>query len=146
MVVLRKIRTVLREPARHRRLHVKAILLVAVFRAVLELFSFRRAAGLMEKLAVRQPRLEGDYLPEELARAVRLASNNMLRERPCLPQALALHLLYRRRGIESRLRIGVKKKDDGQIEAHAWVQRDAYVVIGALPNLHEYTVLPDLQI
>ncbi len=144
--MLRKVRTVLTAPARQRRLLLKSVVLIAIFRVALDGFSFRHAARLMERWAQREGPPPDDFSPEELAHAIRLASGSMLRDRPCLPQALALHLLYRRRGIESRLRIGVKKTETGKLEAHAWVQRDALVVIGALPNLHEYTVLPDIDL
>lgn len=145
-MVLRKVRTVLTAPAPERRLLMKAIVLIAAFRVALDAFSFRHAVRLMERFANDRVRRPDDHSPEDLARAIRLASGSMLRDRPCLPQALALHLLYRRRGIESRLRIGVKKDEAGKLQAHAWVQRDRLVVIGALPNLHEYTVLPDVGI
>lgn len=125
---------------------LKAVALIAVFRIALDGFSFRHAARLMERWARYDGSPPDDFSPEEIAHAIRLASGGMLRDRPCLPQALALHLLYRRRGIDSRLRIGVKKDAAGKLEAHAWVQRDALVVIGALPNLHEYSVMPDIVI
>ncbi|MFW5972913.1 MAG: lasso peptide biosynthesis B2 protein [Bacteroidota bacterium] len=125
---------------------IKAIVLIALFRITLDAFSFRHATRLLRRLLERHPPVPDDYSPQELARAIRLASGNMLRDRPCLPQAMALYLLYQRRNIESRLRIGVKKTPDGKITAHAWVQHGPYVVIGALPDLHEYAVLPDLQI
>lgn len=143
-MILRKIRTVLTAPADERRLLLKAIALIALFRSTLELFSFRHAVRLMDRMARRKSAPRDAATPEDLARAIRLASGSMLRDRPCLPQALALHLLYRRRGIESRLRIGVKKDEHGKLVAHAWVQREDLVVIGALPDLHEYTVLPDI--
>ena len=40
----------------------------------------------------------------------------------CLPRSLALHWMLRRRGIESTLRIGVRKRGD-HLEAHAWVEQ-----------------------
>jgi len=39
----------------------------------------------------------------------------------CLPRALAAHAMLRRRGIASRLCLGVARKD-GAVTAHAWVE------------------------
>jgi transglutaminase-like putative cysteine protease len=39
----------------------------------------------------------------------------------CLPRALAAHAMLRRRGIASRLCLGVARKD-GALAAHAWVE------------------------
>jgi hypothetical protein len=66
----------------------------------------------------------------------------------CLPRALAAHAMLRRRGIASRLCLGVAR-DGGELTAHAWVeigndkivggsQADAFTRLaefgGALPN------------
>src|SRR5512135_610321 len=39
----------------------------------------------------------------------------------CLPRALAAHAMLRRRGIASRLCLGVAR-DRGELAAHAWVE------------------------
>jgi Transglutaminase-like superfamily len=41
----------------------------------------------------------------------------------CLPRALAVHAMLRRRGIASRLCLGVARKG-GELAAHAWVEID----------------------
>jgi hypothetical protein len=45
----------------------------------------------------------------------------------CLPRSLTLWWLLRRRGIESELRLGVRKDGDS-IVAHAWVECEGEVV------------------
>jgi hypothetical protein len=47
----------------------------------------------------------------------------------CLTKALALHILLRRAGFQSRIHIGVRR-EDGRFEAHAWVESQDKVVIG----------------
>lgn len=47
----------------------------------------------------------------------------------CLPQALAAHAMLRRRGIVSRLCLGVARRD-GAIAAHAWVEVGAAKIVG----------------
>lgn len=142
---LRKIRTVLTAPSEVRRLYIKAVLLIGFFRAVLNVFPFRRTVALIKRLETLG-RVRQQASPEDLAAAIRLASGALLRERPCLPQAMALHLLYRRRQIDSKLVIGVRRDREGHLTAHAWVVRGGYVVIGGLPDLREYVPLPDLGI
>ena len=47
----------------------------------------------------------------------------------CLPQALAVHAMLRRRGVESRLCLGVAR-DGAVLAAHAWVEVGGDKVIG----------------
>src|SRR5277367_5888427 len=47
----------------------------------------------------------------------------------CLPQALAAHAMLRRRGIVSRLCLGVAR-ENGTLIAHAWVEIDEDVIVG----------------
>lgn len=48
----------------------------------------------------------------------------------CLTQALSLQVLLARRGLGSRLCIGVRKGGQKSFEAHAWVERGGRVLIG----------------
>jgi Transglutaminase-like superfamily len=47
----------------------------------------------------------------------------------CLPRALAAHAMLRRRGIASRLCLGVARQD-GELAAHAWVEVDKDKIVG----------------
>lgn len=47
----------------------------------------------------------------------------------CLPRALAAHAMLRRRGIASRLCLGVAR-DRGQFAAHAWIEVGERKVVG----------------
>ena len=64
---------------------------------------------------------------------------------PCLAEALAMDTLLRRHGQASALRIGVRTGDrdarNMRLDAHAWVECDGLIVIGAVANLDEYAVL-----
>jgi Transglutaminase-like superfamily len=48
---------------------------------------------------------------------------------PCFPQALAAHAMLRRRGIASKLCLGVAR-DNGALVAHAWVEVGTDVIVG----------------
>ena len=47
----------------------------------------------------------------------------------CLPRALAAHAMLRRRGIASRLCLGVARKE-GELAAHAWVEIGNDKIVG----------------
>ena len=53
------------------------------------------------------------------------ASMNVL----CLPRALAAHAMLRRRGIASRLCLGVAR-NGGELAAHAWVEIGKDIIVG----------------
>lgn len=48
----------------------------------------------------------------------------------CLPQAMAAQTLLGMQGYASTIRIGVRRKDDGQIGAHAWLLCGDQIVVG----------------
>ena len=59
----------------------------------------------------------------EVARAVKIAAERGLFQANCLQQTLVLWCLLRRNHIESELRFGARKQE-GQLQAHAWVELD----------------------
>jgi hypothetical protein len=48
----------------------------------------------------------------------------------CLPRALAAHAMLRRRGVASRLCLGVARRDGGELTAHAWVEIGKDKIVG----------------
>ncbi len=80
--------------------------------------------------------------PAALAWAVGAAARRVPKA-SCLTQAIALESLLAEAGEEARLRIGVARKPDGAFEAHAWVEHAGLVLIGDLPNLERFSVLPE---
>lgn len=63
----------------------------------------------------------------------------------CLAQALATQVLLRQHGHLADLRIGVAKSEQGQLQAHAWVESQGKIVSGGLRDLWRYTPLPPLE-
>lgn len=89
-----------------------------------------RVLGLKRTLNAisRAPRLlysrhSGDCDPALHARAVDRAAKGVGCG-TCLSKSLALHTLLRRRGIDTRLRLGVRKDQASGIRAHAWLELD----------------------
>jgi len=85
-----------------------------------------------------------DFSPEYLARVIRIASH-FVPTANCLPQALVLQTLLKRRGYPAQLHIGVTKTEDGQLKAHAWLTSQGSILIGNLENLSQYIPLPSLE-
>lgn len=82
--------------------------------------------------------------PEELAdvvQAVERVSRPFPRALPCLPRALATQLLLRRRGGGASLCFGVARDGDGPLTAHAWVELDGEILIGAVPELERFKLV-----
>ncbi|MGH9900718.1 MAG: lasso peptide biosynthesis B2 protein, partial [Pyrinomonadaceae bacterium] len=63
----------------------------------------------------------------------------------CLPRALATKVLLARSGHRASLCFGVAKDAGGRLEAHAWVESQGRIVVGALKDLSRYTRLPPLE-
>ena len=98
----------------------------------LRLRGYRRLTALLERTAPLDgppPREAAETVAE---RAMRIAAvvDVALRRGPfsgtCLERSLSLWWLLRRRGVESDLRLGVRR--DGEFEAHAWVEVDGVVL------------------
>ena len=77
--------------------------------------------------------------PEGLCAAVRRCAGRLMPRYTCLPQALAGYVLCRRRGYPVRLRLGVLRRTEGELLAHAWLEYRGDVVLGDLPRLGEFT-------
>ncbi|KPV53450.1 hypothetical protein SE17_09610 [Kouleothrix aurantiaca] len=137
MAALRKWRAL--APA-ERWLLLRALVLVAGFRAALLLVPFQRLRRLAEHRA-------GTLSPQAnaLARtgwAIAVAAD-LGRGSTCLPQALAAQALLGWQGCASSLHIGVARGLGGRIEAHAWVESHGTVVVGGTPeSLARYSRLP----
>ena len=61
--------------------------------------------------------------------AVKTASRKSIAHAVCLPQAVAAQRMLRRRGIDSKICLGVAKQGV-ELIAHAWVEAGSNVVIG----------------
>jgi hypothetical protein len=70
----------------------------------------------------------------------------LLPNRPCLTQALVLQYLLLRRGDTlAKLHIGVAKGEDGELLAHAWIERGGRVLIGGATSPRTYRRLPGVN-
>jgi Transglutaminase-like superfamily len=61
--------------------------------------------------------------------AVERVGDSAGRKSACLPRALAAQAMLRRRGISSRLCLGVAR-ENGKLTAHAWVEIGQHKIVG----------------
>jgi hypothetical protein len=111
-----------------RRLLQRLALLLPLIGAALRLLGYHRTRALLARLArpaqrpmPADPAGAAADTAQRLARLVSIAANHGPYRATCLRQSLALWWLLRRRGIPAELRIGVRK-EQGELQAHAWVE------------------------
>jgi hypothetical protein len=115
-----------------------AAILVWAIRLALWIVPFAKLRRVVASVAQTRAPRASRYSADQLSWAVRAVSRYVPRA-SCLTQALVLHILLRRKGLQSRIQIGVSK-DAGRFEAHAWVESQDRVVIGD-SGLQRYTPL-----
>lgn len=64
----------------------------------------------------------------QAARMVAAVARRMPGGGACLPAALTLQRILRSSGVESDVRLGVRRRA-GRLEAHAWLERDGQVLL-----------------
>lgn len=96
----------------------------------LRVASFRRLQETIGKRQAKRSKEQPDD-PSLLIHRTRdmldVARRHHLYPMTCLRHALALQWLLKRQGIDSDLRVGISKKD-GQLSAHAWLERNGLVI------------------
>jgi hypothetical protein len=97
-----------------------AVLLPAV-RMACRFVTFARLQRLSDRLA--GPSRAKSLGPEVAARLVRIAADRGLYRARCLERSLVLRWILRREGVDARIILGARK-DDNEMQAHAWVEVD----------------------
>lgn len=116
-------------PSSDRDLFLVALVAIVSVRVGLWATSFRRLRSSVERIA--PPHGMPDPTPGEADR-IGWAIGSAARFVPsatCLPRALAAEAILRRRGHPADLRLGVTR-DEGGVQAHAWVESYGRVVVG----------------
>ena len=133
---------------RDKTLLLRAAFLLSVARLGLYALSFERLRRLLAGFA-RARGTTGDArqcdVSDRIVWAVETASQALPGIGTCLTQALTVHVLLARNGIASDLRIGVRRTSDGRFIAHAWLEKDAHVLIGEAGH-KSYSPMPALNL
>lgn len=115
-----------------RRIFLAALVMLPLAGLGLRVVGFRRVQSL---LATPLGKLRGDV--RNIESLVAAAARHGAYKANCLPTSLTLQWLLRRHGVECDLRLGVRRAD-GQIEAHAWLERDGAPLAGAARDAVEF--------
>jgi len=130
---MKRIIRFLRLPELDRSLLIKSWVWLAAIRVGLYLFPFET---LRTWIVSRTPTASTESLDEPSAYvnrvtwAVHAASRYLPGAQTCLVQALATQRLLVRRGVSTRLLIGLTRASAGVFEGHAWVESDGQIVMG----------------
>ena len=118
--------------ADERRMFFRALALVAAIRVALWILPFRVTRRWVERLGrPTGPWCELDRMAiRRAAWAVGAASRRVPRA-TCLTQGMAMQILLGRQGQRTHLHLGVARKEDGKLEAHAWVEAQGRIIAGA---------------
>jgi len=114
----------------------------------LTVYSLGRLSRILRRTAVWLPHWTpaSSAYRRRAAWAAHAVGRRFLPERPCLTQAFVLQYLLLRRGDDAaELHIGVTKDEDGELQAHAWVERHGRVLIGGTNAPQEYERFEDLD-
>lgn len=65
-----------------------------------------------------------------ISRAIRTMSRHLPWGCECLAQAISGKMMLRRRQIPSTLYLGVAKKEDGDLNTHAWLRAGDIIILG----------------
>ena len=140
---LQSLRAVLRLPAIQRRLYLRALATVVVIRMALTLLPSRLIIRGVARLSSDRPGARTKGLdPRMIAQAVERVSLRVPGA-TCLTQALAAHMMLHTHGHRSSLCLGVARTEQGDFRAHAWLESQGRIVIGA-DGVAKLTRLPNL--
>jgi hypothetical protein len=133
-----------RLPADLKRLVLQSVLILPMTYAGLELFGFKRLLAIIRRFTPVVGQVP-DRCTDEI-RAYTYLFSAVVRRCPlplkCLGRSVALCWLMRLQGVDAAVHIGVRK-DDNQLDAHAWVQFGDFVLNDAKNVGQRYTrVIP----
>jgi hypothetical protein len=117
-----------------RRLFLEAVMWLGIFRTVILLIPFRRIAprlgAHMAETPLRDDVPEKRQLAKDVAMAVIRASRHVPWDAKCLVQAMAGKKMLKRKGIQSTLYLGLARKADHDMQAHAWLRCGERIILG----------------
>lgn len=117
---MRRIRKFLSLPIRQKWLFLEALVELLRSSVLLNILSFKRIMQIYPPPVV-PAYSEASGLPEEIKTAIRTACHMIPWKSRCLVRALAARAMLSRRGISSKLSLGVLLDDRKKISAHAWL-------------------------
>jgi len=123
----------LEKPLSDKALYLEATFWLGISRLAILMVPFRWIAPF---LGTHMASSDGNYAAakHEAVRSVSRAILTMSRHLPweckCLAQAISGKMMLSRRKIPSTLYLGVAKKKDGDLNAHAWLRSGDIIILG----------------
>lgn len=136
---MRRARKFFRLTSRERSLLVGSFVWVILYRGGLWVLPYRWTGKWTAERIGADGAVSNPEVVSEIVRSVSFASR-YVPYASCLTQALAARRLLRRYGQNADLKIGVAK-DNGNFEAHAWLEIDGRIVLGKQRRHSRYAVL-----
>lgn len=138
-----RLRRHLGRPPHEHWLIAKVVASTVFVRAMLPIVPIRYLMKLAGNAGMKAPAVHArdrDAEKKVIPWAAAGTAKRLLRDRPCLTQALVVKYFYGRRGIPAVLKFGVNK-DSGKLLAHAWVESEGDIVVGGRSSPYRYVVL-----
>jgi Transglutaminase-like superfamily len=125
-----------------RALIVEAAALLCAIRAAVAVLPFSFSRRVLRALPPSRsiPECSAAESVRSIAWAVRSAAARLPVRTTCLVDALAGEAMLARRDVACELRFGVRSAP-GVFSAHAWIEHEGAVVLGAVEDLADYSVL-----
>ena len=123
----------LKKPAPEQALYVEATFWLGLSRLAILTVPFRWIApclGTHMAGSDENDLAAGRESVRSVSRAIRTMSRHLPWECKCLAQAISGKIMLRRRRIPSTLYLGVAKKEDGDLNAHAWLRAGDVILLG----------------
>ena len=118
-----------------------AFWLVKIF-IFLKVFPYRKVLISIQKRALKPVfhRRSRILSADNICRIIEKCARNLPIALTCLPQALAGFVLCRQYGYKANLRIGARNVPSAGFTAHAWLEFEGRIIMGALPDIDSYAV------
>lgn len=126
-----------------KKLFLQAYIVMSLVRLGLLLLPFNRLQNLVSKsqrltwLAFAPTQVTTNRIAVSVYRSSKYQPGKPM----CLARALTAAVLMNIYGLSHQIQIGVAKGENGQLEAHAWVNSGGRVVVGNLPDLSRYVAM-----
>ncbi|MBU1565217.1 MAG: lasso peptide biosynthesis B2 protein [Proteobacteria bacterium] len=125
-------------PAEEKVIFLRALFLLVYVRFSLQFKQFKNVVKDVSNKAASQNSVQkNSILPSRVAHLLN-AAGNTIPYTTCLPRALAGSILLSSLGYQTKLHIGVTRKDGSMLEAHAWLTLNGSVIVGYRSDLDCY--------
>lgn len=105
---------------------------------MIRIFSFKRYLNWLKNPPEQQTPNEKEVL--SVYRTLRKIHKYAFWPTTCYTEAISARLILKRKNIKSKIFLGMTKKDDGELLAHAWTKVGDKIITGG-GNLESYKVL-----